>query len=116
MYSNMCVKIALCVALIVSIDGFVLKHQALPLSPEGMTVEITVRGKEDPRHPLFTTRLDIDEKKKTVVIATAEASSGDKKPRVVAMSSLGDRHGINLGTCPEGYVGRAGFCFPSDDA
>ncbi|KAJ8714104.1 hypothetical protein PYW08_007724 [Mythimna loreyi] len=117
MYSNMCVKIALCLALIVSIEGYVLKHRALPLSAEGLTVEITVRSKEDPRHPLLTTRLDIDEKNKTVVVATAEATSGEPKPHenVPAVSSLGDRHGITAGTCAEGYVQRAGFCFPSDD-
>ena len=119
MYSNMCVKLALCLALVVCIDGHVLKHRTLPLSAEGMIVEITVRSKEDPRHPLQTTRVDINEKDKTVVIATAELLPGaSKQSQKVALPvpTLQDRNGIRVGACPVGTESQAGFCFPTDDA
>ncbi|KAJ8723841.1 hypothetical protein PYW07_007821 [Mythimna separata] len=117
MYSNMCVKIALCLALIVSIDGFVLKHRTLPLPAEGMTVEITVRSKEDPRHPLSTMKIDINEKDKEVEMSMSEAPSGVlkhlPKPNNDVVS-LGDRTGINVGSCPAGFTARGAFCVPND--
>ncbi|KAJ8723842.1 hypothetical protein PYW07_007822 [Mythimna separata] len=117
MYSNMCVKIALCLALIVSIDGFVLKHRTLPLPAEGMTVEITVRSKEDPRHPLSTMKIDINEKDKEVEMSMSEAPSGVLKHLSKANNdvvTLGDRTGINVGSCPAGFTARGAFCVPND--
>ncbi|KAJ8714109.1 hypothetical protein PYW08_007729 [Mythimna loreyi] len=117
MYSNMCVKIALCLALIVSIDGYVLKHRALPLSAEGLTVEITVRSKEDPRHPLSTMKIDINEKDKKVEMSMSEAPSGvleHLSKANVDVKSLGDRTGINVGLCPAGFSPRGRMCVPND--
>ncbi|KAF9822587.1 hypothetical protein SFRURICE_019478, partial [Spodoptera frugiperda] len=104
MYSNMCVKIALCLALIVSIDGYVLKHRSVPLSPEGLILEIAVRDKNDPRHPISTMKIDINEKDHKVEISMAEV------PQKVAQDSndvvpvIEDRSGVNVGTCPAGFT------------
>ncbi|KAJ8723838.1 hypothetical protein PYW07_007818 [Mythimna separata] len=117
MYSNMCVKIALCLALIVSIDGFVLKHRTLPLPAEGMTVEITVRSKEDPRHPLSTMKIDINEKDKKVEMSMSEAPSGVLKHLPKASNDvprLESRASVVVGSCPAGYSPRGRFCIPDD--
>ncbi|KAJ8714110.1 hypothetical protein PYW08_007730 [Mythimna loreyi] len=117
MYSNMCVKIALCLALIVSIDGYVLKHRALPLPAEGMTVEITVKRKEDPRHPLSTMKIDINEQGKKVEMSMSEAPSGVLEHLSKAnndVRNLEDRV-LNVGTCPVGKVFYNNFCIPNEE-
>ncbi|KAJ8714106.1 hypothetical protein PYW08_007726 [Mythimna loreyi] len=117
MYSNMCVKIALCLALIVSIDGYVLKHRALSLPAEGMTVEITVKSKEDPRHPLSTMKIDINEQDKKVEMSMSEAPSGVLEHLSKAnndVRNLEDRL-VDVGTCPKGMVFRLTICVPIND-
>lgn len=118
MYSNMCVKIALCLGLIACIDGHVLKHQEVPLTPEGMTVEITVRNKGD-SHPLSTMTIDIDELNKKVVMSMVDSpikvpNDGIGTPTDV-VPTLENRNSIRVGACPLGYTRRGGFCFPDDD-
>ncbi|XP_035449508.2 uncharacterized protein LOC118275594 [Spodoptera frugiperda] len=118
MYSNMCVKIALCLALIVSIDGYVLKHRSVPLSPEGLILEVAVRDKNDPRHPISAMKIDINEKDKKVDVSSVELStegtnSGDVPQNV---PTLEDRVSIIGGGCPQDTTSVGGFCFPTDDA
>uniref|UniRef100_A0A2A4JXU3 Uncharacterized protein n=1 Tax=Heliothis virescens TaxID=7102 RepID=A0A2A4JXU3_HELVI len=116
MYS-MCVKIALCLALVACIDGHVLR--TVPLSPEGMTVEIVLKNKNDRHHPVSTMTIDINEKDKKVEILMAEAPTGVPKGFRNLFSDvprLESRNGIRVGSCPEGMESQGGFCFPSDDA
>nr|XP_021186399.2 uncharacterized protein LOC110373453 [Helicoverpa armigera] len=117
MYTNMCVKIAVCLALVASIDSHVLKHHEVPLSPEGMVVEITVKNKGD-QHPVSSMKIDVDEKDKQVLLLLKEPSSrvprktGDSSTEVVP--TIGSRHNIRVGACPAGYTRTGGFCFPDD--
>ena len=115
----MCVKLALCLALVVCIDGHVLKHRTLPLSAEGMTVEIIVRSKEDPRHPLQTMKIDINETDKKVEMSMAEASPGVLRHLSKAnnnVPTLESRNGVMVvGSCPEGFTTQGTFCVPKSD-
>uniref|UniRef100_A0A2H1VIH6 SFRICE_013132 n=1 Tax=Spodoptera frugiperda TaxID=7108 RepID=A0A2H1VIH6_SPOFR len=114
----MCVKIALCLALIVSIDGYVLKHRSVPLSPEGLILEVAVRDKNDPRHPISAMKIDINEKDKKVDMSSVELSTegtnSGNVPRNVP--TLEDRVSIIGGGCPQDTTSVGGFCFPTDDA
>ncbi|CAH0594321.1 unnamed protein product [Chrysodeixis includens] len=123
MHSNMCVKIALCLALIASIDCNVIKQQEVPLQPDGLTVEVVVRNKGD-KHVVSTMKIDIDELNKKVVMAMVEEDKKILVSRVAKdvsemstefVPTIGSRHGIRVGTCPLGYTRRGGFCFPNDD-
>nr|XP_021186386.2 uncharacterized protein LOC110373440 [Helicoverpa armigera] len=116
MYS-MCVKIALCLALVACIDGHVLR--TLPLSAEGVTVEIVLKNKETRHHPVTTMTIDINEKDKKVGILMAEAPSGVPKgfrDMFAKAPRLENRNSVRVGSCPEGTERQGGFCFPTDDA
>uniref|UniRef100_A0A2A4JY79 Secreted protein n=1 Tax=Heliothis virescens TaxID=7102 RepID=A0A2A4JY79_HELVI len=112
MYS-MCVKIALCLALVACIDGHVLR--TVPLSPEGMTVEIVLKNKND-RSPLSTLKIDIDEKAKMARTSLDEALPRVPKRRLPSniVPMLGNRAGMVVGTCAAGFTPRGRFCIPND--
>ncbi|XP_035449860.2 uncharacterized protein LOC118275859 [Spodoptera frugiperda] len=114
MYSNMCVKIALCLALIVSIDGYVLKHRSVPLSPEGLILEVAVRDKNDPRHPISTMKIDINEKDHKVEISMAEVPQKLAQDSNDVVPVIEDRSGVNVGTCPAGFTRVGMACVPVD--
>ncbi|KAH9636450.1 hypothetical protein HF086_006265 [Spodoptera exigua] len=118
MYSNMCLRIAVCLALVACATSHVLKHQELPLSKDGMILEITVKNKGDD-HPLSSMVIDINEKDKKISISVEEPSGAVPKGELALSSdpvpTIGNRHGIRVGTCPLGYTKRGGFCFPDDD-
>ncbi|XP_035449406.2 uncharacterized protein LOC118275523 [Spodoptera frugiperda] len=118
MYSNMCLRIAVCLALVACATSHVLKHQELPLSSEGMILEITVKNKGDD-HPLSSMVVDINEKDRKVSITVQEPAATAPKGTVTVppdgVPTIGNRHGIVVGTCPLGYSKRGGFCFPDDD-
>ncbi|XP_047033879.1 uncharacterized protein LOC124640242 [Helicoverpa zea] len=118
MYTNMCVKIAVCLALVVSIDSHVLKHHEVPLSPEGMVVEITVKNKGN-EHPVSSMKIDIDGKDKKILLSLGEPSESVPKAVGEATSdvvpTIETRNNIRVGSCPSGYTRRGGFCFPDDD-
>uniref|UniRef100_A0A2A4JYJ2 Uncharacterized protein n=1 Tax=Heliothis virescens TaxID=7102 RepID=A0A2A4JYJ2_HELVI len=117
MYTNMCVKIAVCLALVACIDSHVLKHHEIPLSPEGMVVEIIVKNRGD-EHPVSSMKIDIDEKDKKVGMSLEEPfirvprKTGDSSTEFVP--TIGSRHNVRVGTCPVGYTRTGGFCFPDD--
>ncbi|XP_022817835.1 uncharacterized protein LOC111350462 [Spodoptera litura] len=113
MYSNMCVKIALCLALIVSIDGYVLKHRTVPLPSEGLILEVAVRNKNDLRHPISAMKIDINEKDKKVDMSFVELSA--KGPDSRKVPTLEDRTSIRVGGCPQDTTSIGGLCFPNDD-
>lgn len=108
----------MCLALVACATSHVLKHQELPLSSDGMILEITVKNKGDD-HPLSSMVVDIDEKGRRVAITVEEPSGSASKGKVALSSdvvpSIGNRHGIVVGTCPLGYTRRGGFCFQDDD-
>lgn len=120
----MCVKIALCLALIASIDCLVVKQQEVPLLPEGLTVEVLVRNKGD-KNVVSTMKIDIDEMNKKVLLSMVEEEKKVLVSRVAKdvsemttdefVPTVGSRHGIRVGACPLGYTRRGGFCFPNDD-
>ncbi|KAH9636451.1 hypothetical protein HF086_006266 [Spodoptera exigua] len=110
----MCVKIALCLALIVSIDGYVLKHRTVPLSPEGLVFEVAVRDKNDPRHPISTMKINIDEKDHKVQISVAEVPQDLSKDSEVNVPVIQDRSGMVVGTCPAGFTRVGIACVPVD--
>ena len=114
----MCLKIAVCLALVACIDSHVLKHHEVPLSPEGMVLEITIKNKGDGKL-VSSMKIDINEKDKKVMMSMGEPASevpveiGGSTTEFVP--SIGNRHNIRVGSCPIGYVRRGGFCFPDDD-
>ncbi|KAH9636452.1 hypothetical protein HF086_006267 [Spodoptera exigua] len=113
----MCVKIALCLALFVSIDGYVLKHRTVPLSPEGLVLEVAVRNKNDPRHPISAMKIDINEKDKKVDISFVQlpAQGSDSHDVARHVPTLEDRTSIRVGGCPQDTVSIGGICFKNDD-
>ncbi|XP_022817844.1 uncharacterized protein LOC111350470 [Spodoptera litura] len=114
MYSNMCVKIALCLALIVSIDGYVLKHRTVPLPSEGLMLEVAVRDKNDPRHPISTMKIDINEEDHKVEISMAEVPEVLSKDSNEVVPVIEDRNGVNVGTCAAGFTRVGMACVPID--
>lgn len=114
----MCVKIAVCLALVACIDCRVIKQQEVPLLPEGMIVEITMKNKADGK-VVSSVKIDINEKDKKV-LTSMEGPASEVPVDVVATTtelvpSIGNRHSIVVGSCPVGYTRRGGFCFPDDD-
>ncbi|XP_047033841.1 uncharacterized protein LOC124640214 [Helicoverpa zea] len=112
MYS-MCVKIALCLALVACIDGHVLR--TLPLSPEGVTVEIVLKNKNDQK-PLSTLKIDINEHDKMVRLSLDEALPRAPRRRLPSniVPMLGNRAGMVVGSCPAGFTFQGRFCVPVD--
>ncbi|KAJ8714112.1 hypothetical protein PYW08_007732 [Mythimna loreyi] len=115
MYSNMCVKIAVCLALVACVSSHVIKHQEVPLSPDGLVMEMVVKNKGDGQ-VVSVMKIDVNEKDKRVLMSMGEpvpVSFGGSTTEFVP--SIGNRHNIKVGSCPLGYTRRGGFCFPDDD-
>ncbi|KAJ8723836.1 hypothetical protein PYW07_007816 [Mythimna separata] len=115
MYSNMCLKIAVCLALFAFVNSHVIKNQEVPLSPDGMVLEITVKNKGDGQ-VVSAMKIDINEKDKKVVMSMGEpvhVNTGETTTEF--LPSIENRHITKVGSCPLGYTRRGGFCFPDDD-
>ncbi|CAD0203978.1 unnamed protein product [Chrysodeixis includens] len=114
MYSNMCSKIVLCLALIACIDAYIIKHQ-VPLSAKGTVVEITVKAEGD-EHPVSAMKVDIDEEDNSLVMSAAEASTEAPQHPREPVPVLESRSGIIVGQCPIGFKRFRGFCIESDES
>ncbi|XP_075982874.1 uncharacterized protein LOC142981079 [Anticarsia gemmatalis] len=116
MYSNMCVKIVLSLALVACINAHVLKyHQLQPI--EVLTVEDAVKNKDADLQSISLQKMDIDEVEDNGVLTPEELLRDLNEPRglsSVVGPSFEDRNGIRVGTCPLGYVRIGGICHPED--
>lgn len=119
MYSNMCVKITLCLTFIVSINARVLTYHSVSLEPlysKGIAVETTVEYKAEDYPPTSVPTYNIDDqdKKTNVVIPNSEEDIEEVASIEDFAPSFEDRHGVRVGHCPAGQVRRSGFCIDSD--
>ncbi|CAH0594322.1 unnamed protein product [Chrysodeixis includens] len=122
----MFVKIALWLALLACIEGHVVKLKEVPLSKEGLTLDIVVKNKGD-KSVVSTMNIDIDELNKKVSMWMMEETPptppslsnpsfemGYVRSPVTGVPRIASRYIIGAGTCPIGYIKAGRFCFPSD--
>lgn len=114
MYSNVCVKVALCLTLIASIEGRVLRfHQ----------VQTSNKGELHLRQSTTTLKSNIVELKDNTQLTMPEEDSNKEKNVVTSIpeystnvkATLEDRTGITANTCPKGYTRSNGMCVKDDE-
>ncbi|CAB3245647.1 unnamed protein product [Arctia plantaginis] len=117
----MCVKITLCLTLVVSINAHVLRHHSVSLEPldsKGITVENTVGYKAEKHPPTSFPKNNIDDQDKenqtNIVFPVSEEYIEEVAPLADFTPSLEDRNGVRVGHCPAGQVRRSGYCVDSD--
>ncbi|XP_060805280.1 uncharacterized protein LOC132902826 [Amyelois transitella] len=103
--------LAMCLIHVISIEGYAIKPLRLAIPPEGISFEINFKSDNYKSEVIqISSLIDMEAPVPAAPGRQSHPKTSAHHPKIE--SSIENRHGLRVGTCPTGYVKSGGFCFP----